>query len=124
MQWRWEESERHFHDALTLAPNEAGVHHWYGVFLYAVGRVDEAVAELTRAKTLDPLAGTIGSDGAIALYSARRYQEALAEARRDLAMDTTKSDVHFIIGTIELALDQPDSAVRSFKAGRRFGTGY
>src|SRR5205823_319801 len=32
-QWRWEESEHEFKLALTLAPDDATIHHWYGVLL-------------------------------------------------------------------------------------------
>ena len=123
MQWRFDEAERHFRSALALAPEDPAVHHWYGVLLYAIGRIDESVASLARARRLDPFGSTIATDDAIALYSARRYREALTEIRRASALDATKSDTPVILGLVQLALGWPDSAVGSFETGRRLGTG-
>jgi tetratricopeptide (TPR) repeat protein len=53
-EWRWAESERQFRQALALAPDDATIHHWYGVLLYVIGRVDEGVAQLKQARTFDP----------------------------------------------------------------------
>jgi serine/threonine-protein kinase len=123
MKWRWPESERHFRNALALAPDDAPAHHWYGVYLYALGRPDESARELQRARELDPFGSTIATDGAIALYAARRFGEARAEIQRAYSLDSTKSDTHLILGLIQLAMGHADSALRSFEHARRRGTG-
>jgi serine/threonine-protein kinase len=124
MQWQWQLAERHFHAAATLSPDDAGVHHWYGVHLYAQGDIERSVEELARAKELDPFTATIGTDGAIALYGARRLTEARAEIQRAFALDTAKSDTWFILGLIQLAQRQPDSAAASLLRARSLGTGF
>jgi tetratricopeptide (TPR) repeat protein len=123
-QWRWDDSERQFREALARAPDDATVHHWYGVLLYVIGRTDEAVAQLRLAKQLDPLAVQIGTDLYYALYLARRYDEAVTEAMRVWAMDTTKADGSLQIGMIQLARGRPDSALLAFEAARRLGIGF
>ncbi len=123
MKWRWPESERHFRAALSLAPDDAPAHHWYGVYLYAIGRPEESAKELQRARELDPFGSTIGTDGAIALYAARRFGEARAEIQRAYALDSTKSDTHLILGLIQLAMGHADSALHSFENARRHGIG-
>jgi serine/threonine-protein kinase len=123
-QWRWDDSERQFREALARAPDDATVHHWYGVLLYVIGRIDEAVAQLRLAKQLDPLAVQIGTDLYYALYLARRYDEAFTEAMRVWAMDTTKADGSLQIGMIQLARGRPDRALLAFEAARRLGIGF
>jgi len=123
MRWRWAEAERHFRTAVMLAPEDATVHHWYGVHLYAVGDVTRSTEELRRARELDPFATTVALDGAIALYSARRYDNALAEVRRGIALDSTRSEFWRIQGMIQLAQGRADSAVRSFETSRRLRIG-
>ena len=123
MRWRFPEAEQEFRDALALAPDDPPVHHWYGVFLYAVGRAGESVEQLARARELDPFGSTIATDGAIALYSAGRFDEALAEARRGWVLDTTKSDTYLVMGFIQLARGRADSAATLLEAARRLGTG-
>ncbi|HJU91278.1 MAG TPA: protein kinase, partial [Gemmatimonadaceae bacterium] len=124
MRWQWSDAERHFRAAASLAPDAAGVHHWYGVYLYAVGEVERSAQELSRARELDPFMATIGTDHAVALYGARRFDEARAEVHRAFVLDTTKSDTWFMAGLIQLAQGRPDSALVSLETARRRGTGF
>jgi eukaryotic-like serine/threonine-protein kinase len=122
--WQFAESEREFKSALALAPNDAAVHHWYGVMLYAVGRVEESVERLARARELDPFGSTIATDGAVALYGSRRFAESRRELERSYQLDSTKSDTHFMIALVELVSGRPDSALRWLASARRLGTGF
>jgi serine/threonine-protein kinase len=123
-QWRWAESERQFQDALALAPDDAPTHHWYGILLGVLGRVEGAVEQLSRARQLDPLSTPIGTDLAYELYLARRYDEALREGRRVARLDSTKSDNTLEIGMIQLERGFPDSAVAAFEGAQRQGSGF
>ena len=122
--WRFLEAEREFRSAMELAPNDPVVHHWYGVLLYAIGRADESVNELTLARELDPFGSTIATDGAIAFYAARRFQEARQEAERSYQLDSTKSDNFLVVAWTQLALGFPDSAIGSLEQARKQGTGF
>ncbi|HUL03447.1 MAG TPA: protein kinase [Gemmatimonadales bacterium] len=123
-QWRWAESERQFQDALALAPDDAPTHHWYGILLSVLGRVDEAVEQVSRARQLDPLSTAIGTDLGYELYLARRHDEGLRESKRVAVLDPTKSDNTLQIGMIQLARGRPDSAVAAFEAAQRQGSGF
>jgi serine/threonine-protein kinase len=123
-QWRWEESDRQFREALALAPDDATIHHWYGVLLYVTGRSSDGLAQLSRARQLDPLSVAVATDLMYALYLARRYDEALAESRRALAMDSIRSDIFLQLGEVQLAQGRPDSAMAAFEAAERLGSGF
>jgi len=123
MRWRFPEAEQEFKAALALAPDDPAAHHWYGVFLYALGKGGKSVEQLARARQLDPFGSTIATDGAIALYSAARFDEALAEVRRGWVLDTTKSDTYLVMGFIQLARGRADSAASLLEDARRLGTG-
>ena len=84
--WDWSGAEREFKEAIALNPNYATAHHWYSHFLVAMGRLDEAVSELERARDLDPFSVPINSFLGQALYYARRYDEALRQYQRGLEM--------------------------------------
>lgn len=79
-EWRWEDAEREFKEAIRLNPRYALAHHWYGEFLGLMDRPDEALVELNRALELDPFSLAVRSDMTRPLIRARR----LAEARRVL----------------------------------------
>jgi len=84
--WDWPGAEREFKQAIALNPNYATAHHWYSHHLLAMGRFDEAVSELERARDLDPYSIPINDFLGITLYSARRYDDALRQFRRGLEM--------------------------------------
>ena len=52
--WNWSEAEKEYRLALELNPNYADAHLEYGRFLQALGRNDEATAQMNYAIELDP----------------------------------------------------------------------
>ncbi len=98
-EWDWAGAEREFRRAIELDNNYATAHHWFGVFLSAMGRSGEAVASLKRARQLDPLSVIINADVGLLLHFARRYDDAIEQVRKALEMDT-----NFVAGHRPLGL--------------------
>jgi TolB-like protein/DNA-binding winged helix-turn-helix (wHTH) protein len=92
--WDWSGAEHEFTQAITLNPNYATGHHWYSHYLVAMGRLDEAVSELERARELDPFSISINAFLGITLYSARRYDDALRQFRRGLEMHPDRAEFY------------------------------
>src|SRR5262249_40060676 len=82
-------AEGGFQRALFYNPGYATARHWRGMYLSAMGRSDEAIAELKKAKQLDPLSASIRDSSGTVLYMARRYDEAIAEFRATVDLDPT-----------------------------------
>jgi len=82
----WGKAERAYRRAIALNPGSAIGHHFFGWFLSHMGRHDEAIEMLTRARELDPLAAPINGDLAAAYLHARRYDEAWTETERTLVI--------------------------------------
>ena len=83
----WAGAEREFKRALELKTSYVMAHEWYAEYLAALGRHDEAVAEIKRAQQLDPLAVPVNRAVGWVLYFGRRYDEAIEELRKTLAMN-------------------------------------
>jgi serine/threonine protein kinase/tetratricopeptide (TPR) repeat protein len=83
-EWNWTAAEAEFLRAAKTRPGYATAHHWFGEYLMARGRTDEAVAALRRARELDPLSLVIAVDAGRAYYYGRRFAEARAECQRAL----------------------------------------
>ncbi len=87
--WDWSGAEKEFKRAIELNPNYAHAHQEYSLYLSAVGRRDEAEAEMKRAEELDPTSQAIGKDMGDLFYLARDYEKALEQYRLTLKIDPT-----------------------------------
>jgi TolB-like protein/Flp pilus assembly protein TadD len=92
--WDWRGAEDEFKQAIALNANNAQAHHWYADYLTAMKRFDEALAEIRRARELDPFSLLINWNVGRILYFARRYDESLAELRQTLEMDQNSPPTH------------------------------
>ncbi len=96
-EWKFLEAEREFKRAIDLDPNYSTAHQWYAFDLAAMGRLDEAVAELERARQTDPFSAIINTDLAEFLFYDRKYDEALRQARATVEMDPNFAHAHRVM---------------------------
>jgi tetratricopeptide (TPR) repeat protein len=85
-QKRWAEADSAFRRALTVAPGDAEAIDQYAQFLYAVGQLQAALAEIERSLRRDPLSGPGGAIRAQLLLALHRPDAAMIQIRRTLAM--------------------------------------
>jgi len=83
----WPGAERGFKRAIELKTSYVMAHEWYAEYLAALGRHDEALAEIKRAQQLDPLSVPVSRAVGWVLYFARRYDQAIDELQKTLAMN-------------------------------------
>jgi TolB-like protein/Tfp pilus assembly protein PilF len=95
----FEQSLKEFERAIQLNPNYATAHHWYAELLGSMGRFDEAITQLKRARELDPLSLIINADlGGEVYVWARQYDEAIAQLRKTIEMDPRFYHAHCSLG--------------------------
>jgi serine/threonine-protein kinase len=113
--WDWAAAEREFQRAIARNPSYATAHEWHGLFLAAMGRFDEAVAEERRAQALDPLSNAItGTTGWVLHYSGRQ-DDAERVLRTALRVDTGYTFGHLYLGRVLQAKGQLDSAIGQYE---------
>jgi TolB-like protein len=100
--WDWQGAEEEFKRALELNPNNAQAHQWYADYLLAMGRFDESLAEIERARALDPLSIFINWDVGRVLYHAGRFDESLAEFRKTLVLNENFARTHWYLVRVYL----------------------
>jgi len=94
----WPSAEREFKRAIALNPGHAPTRRWYGVSLTAVGRYNEAIAEITKAVELDPLSIPINSEACVVFFGARKYIQAIDQSRKTLELEPKALMAHHIMG--------------------------
>ena len=101
--WNFPKARAEFEYALQLNPNLSGSHQGYAWYFTAMGRFEDAIVEIRRARDLDPLSLIVNSDYCWILYHARRYDEALAQCNAALDLDPHFSIAHYVLMYIYLA---------------------
>jgi len=96
--WDWVKSQEDFKRAIEFNPNYAQAHHWYAVYLGAMGRHLESIAEMKRAQKLDPLSSIVNTSVGWMLYYSRRYDEAIGQFRKVLELDPDFFVTHWELG--------------------------
>ena len=82
----WERAGAEYQQASLLGPGNAEILHAYANYLVALGRYDEALQYVRRARQLDPAAMEIVSDYAWFLFLAGRDKEAIQQAQSTLEL--------------------------------------
>jgi TolB-like protein len=82
--WQWPEAEKAFGQALALNPSDALARQHYSLYLTAMGRHREALAQVAQARQLDPLSRAIAQAEAAAAFFAGDYPGTLASADASL----------------------------------------
>ena len=81
------EARKEFERALQLRPEYATAHQFYGYYLTAVGRLDDAIAERKKALELDPISPLLNSALGEAYYHARRFDVTIEQNKKALELD-------------------------------------
>jgi TolB-like protein/DNA-binding winged helix-turn-helix (wHTH) protein/Tfp pilus assembly protein PilF len=113
--WDWESAEREFKRAIELNPNYATAHHWYGWHLSVLGRHSEAIAELRKAESLDPLSLIISADVAEELLIAHQYDESIKQSRKTVDMDSNFALAHYELGQAYVQKHMYNEAIRELQ---------
>ena len=114
--WDWPAAEREYQLALTRNPSYATAHEWYGLFLAAMGRFDEAQTEERRALELDPLSLGIAGTGGWVLHYSGKQADAERQLRIALRTDSNFAIGHLYLGRVLQFQGQYDSALVHFEA--------
>jgi TolB-like protein/Flp pilus assembly protein TadD len=92
----WAGAERSFLRAIELRPGNAQAHQHYGWLCSSLGRHDDALRQLRRARALDPL--LIPTDVVTHLLRAGHIGEALEEARKSAREQPGTPRCHSVLG--------------------------
>ena len=96
--WNFDSAGKEFLRAIELNPGYATAHHWYAWHLALLHRYDEALVEMRKAESLDPLSLVINADLAELLALAHSYDESIQQSRKTIEMDPNFGLAHNHLG--------------------------
>ncbi len=109
--WNWTRAEEEYNEAISLNPNYATANHWYAIFLATRGRMDEAIAQITRAQELDPFSAIINVNMGSILQLAGRYDQAIEQHHKALLIDPDFAVGHIFLGLAYLRNSMAEEAI-------------
>jgi tetratricopeptide (TPR) repeat protein len=111
----WATAGREYKRATELNSNYITAHHWFAEFLSALGRHDEAIAEIRRAIEIDPVSPIVNADAGEILCFARRYDEAIAQLKNTLELEPNFIQAHRFLALAYLQKGMHEESIAELK---------
>jgi len=96
--WDWTAAAHGFRRSIELNPSYATAYQRYSLYLMALGRTQESLAEMNRARDLDPLSISMNFSLGWRLYMARQYDQAIEQLRNTLDLDPNFALPRMVLG--------------------------
>jgi TolB-like protein/DNA-binding winged helix-turn-helix (wHTH) protein/Tfp pilus assembly protein PilF len=122
-EWDFDSAEKEFRRAIEINPSYATAHHWNAMNLGLLGRHKEALAEMKKAVSLDPLSLIINSDLAEFLLLTHSYDESVKQSRKIIEMDPNFAIGHKQLGDAYLLTKMDKEAVAELQKAVRLSGG-
>jgi serine/threonine protein kinase/tetratricopeptide (TPR) repeat protein len=107
----WSGADIEFKRAIELNPGDSEAHRTYANYLSALGREEEAQAEIRRAQDLDPLYIATQITAGWVFYFAHQYDKAAEQCQKALELDPNSAGAYDCLGLSYLARGKYDQAI-------------
>jgi len=114
----WSGAEREFKMALALDPSQITALIWQSLYLAAVGRHQEAIESLQRAREIEPLSATVNLYLGSAHTFAGQYDLALRQMQQSIELDPSYYRSYLFLGFALNWLDRYDEAITAFQTAQ------
>ena len=99
-EWDWAGAEADFHEAIRLSPAYPTGYQWHAEYLETMGRMDEALAELKRARSLDPLSLVLNTNLGFISYLTGQYDLAIEQLEQAIELEPGFFKAHLVLGLV------------------------
>ena len=114
--WDWSGAQREYQRAIQLNPRYATGRHWYAMScLVPMGGLDEALAEMLLAQSLDPISSIIARDAAVIHYYRRDLDAALEQCDHTIELNPHFAPAYLTLGLVQEQRRDADEAVAAFR---------
>jgi serine/threonine protein kinase/Tfp pilus assembly protein PilF len=125
----WRGAEREFGRALELSPSSAAVRYDYAWcyamwFLYPLGRLEQALAEMRRALELDPLDPFYNSLLGYLFHSMGQFEPAVAQLQNAVDLDPTFFFSYWMLSSVYVLNGRLDEAVAAGEKANELSGGH
>lgn len=119
--WDWAGAEIEYRRAIDLNPNFVDAAEGYAIYLSILGRHEEAIEEMRRARERDPLRLLTNLSYGAVFYNARRYDEAIDVFQKSLELDKNSPSAYSWLGIAQAAKGEYQQAITAYRDAIRLG---
>jgi len=110
-EWRWQEAEQEFQQAIKANPDYAWAHYWYSQLLSITGRQAESLAESQKASDLAPFSSVASMGRCRAFYFARKYGDAETCTKAVLSEYPDNIGAKYVLSYVYMATTRYNEAI-------------
>ncbi len=114
-EWKWDEAENEFEQAIRLNPDYPQAHQWYANYLSAVGRHREAEQETRRVQELDPTSLILNAHFGFIYFCAHRYDDVITLSQKTLDLDPNFFAARRYLGLAYTQKKMYDKAINEYQ---------
>jgi TolB-like protein/Flp pilus assembly protein TadD len=117
--WDWAAAGNECKRAVEINAGSARAHEFYGWYLAAMGRFEEAIEQERRALALDPVSPGVNTLCGHVLYLGRRYDQAIEQLHKTVELEPDYWFAHLVLGLAMQQKGRLPEAIDQFQKARR-----
>jgi TolB-like protein/Flp pilus assembly protein TadD len=114
-EWEWEKARKEFLRALELNPRYGPAREWYSVWLWFMGHLEEAIAEVRHGLETDPLSVYAHVQLGCVLLSAQKFEQASQQLLQALDLVPDFSSARSFLGLAYFYQSRVEEAIREIQ---------
>jgi tetratricopeptide (TPR) repeat protein len=114
-EWDWSKAEKELKQGIALDPSQG--HGTYAIFLVAMGRQEEGLAEMRKAHEIDPVSEVNNVMSTYVFYLTHHFDEAIDQANKTLELYPRSGATFFWLGTAYEMKGMNEEAINTFLHG-------
>ncbi len=114
--WKWQEAEVEYRQAITDDPNYGAAYYWLSGLLGIMGRNEESIAAAEKAKELEPYSPLVEYNLARTYYFARQYDKSLEILNRGGSTQVEEEKIQYLTALNYIQNGNTDEAIKRLEA--------
>ncbi len=120
----WAGAEKEFQTAIRLNPKYEIAYDWYGIYLTAMGRFEEAKAVIRKAEDLDPLSPNFSADMGLNLFMGGDYDQSIKELQATIELNPRFANAHLYLSRTYQVKKMYREAITEYRKTLQFVPNY
>jgi TolB-like protein/DNA-binding winged helix-turn-helix (wHTH) protein/Tfp pilus assembly protein PilF len=112
--WDWPKAEQELTRGVELDPNDAGIHATYAIYQVSMGRLEQGLSEIRKARQLDPVSEPTNIMVAYVSYLTHNYDQCIDQVQKGLELHPDSRALYYWLGACYEQKGSPAEAIAAY----------